>query len=244
MHVYFSGIGGAGLGPLALLARDCGYEVSGSDQSESSFTQKLVDVGIEIYVGEQDGSQIERVHSKSKIDWLVYTAALPNDHPELNYARKQNIRITKRDEFINHVISDKKLQLIAVSGTHGKTTTSAMLVWLFKQLDIPLSYQVGTNLPWGPSAQYDPNTQYFVYEADEYDRNMLHFHPHASIIVSLDYDHPDTYPTRDNYNAAFRDFAEQSTETYTWDSIAKSAALPDANTFPDDTDVSSIEPTW
>ena len=243
MHVYFSGIGGSGLGPLALLARDCSYDVSGSDLSDSSFTNKLRDTGIDVSIGEQDGSNIKSLHEKKPIDWFVYTAALPMDHPELTFASTNpDIRSTKRDEFINHILKDKGLHLIAVSGTHGKTTTTAMLIWLFNQFSIPIAYQVGTNLPWGPSAQYVEGAQYFIYEGDEYDRNMLHFHPDVTVLPSLDYDHPDTYPTREIYAQAFRDFAEQSEHVITWKSVVENASLVDIDTvLDDDVDISSIE---
>ena len=240
MHVYFSGIGGAGLGPLALLALDCGYEVSGSDLHESPFIEKLESRDVRASLGNDSSKNIELINRQTPIDWVVYTAALPDEHPELAFAAAKSIRNTKRDEFINHVIKDKKLKLIAISGTHGKTTTSAMLVWLFHSLNIPLSYQVGTNLPWGPSAKYVEGSLYFVYEADEYDRNMLHFHPKLSIIPSLDYDHPDTYPSQEDYSDSFRKFTEQSLQTLTWQSVIDNHNLNNAAGFLEDEDISEL----
>jgi len=239
MHVYFSGIGGAGIGPLSLLARDCGYAVSGSDLSHSSFIDKLTDANVEI--GKQDGTYLEAVNTTQPIDWLVHTAALPQGHPELAKAQELGIRASKRDEFINHVLTDKKLQLIAVSGTHGKTTTTSMLIWAFHKLNIPISYQVGTNLPWGPSAKYTETSKYFIYEADEYDRNMLQFQPFLSVIPSLDYDHPDIYPDQGDYFEAFRQFAAQSGKVITWQSVAKRSNLPNTTGFDDKTDLSALE---
>lgn len=238
MHVYFSGIGGAGIGPLSLLAKDCGYAVSGSDLSHSPFIDKLEDANVEI--GNQDGTYLEATHNERRIDWLVYTAALPKDHPELAKAKELGIRISKRDEFINQVVSDKNLKLLAVSGTHGKTTTTSMLIWAFHKLNIPVSYQVGTNLPWGPSAKYADGSEFFIYEADEYDRNMLKFHPFLSVIPSLDYDHPDVYPNQSDYNQAFQQFAGQSSKLLTWKSIKDHSGLVDATTFDDKLDLSSL----
>lgn len=238
MHVYFSGIGGAGIGPLALLAQDCGYEVSGSDAARSPFIDKLSDIDVEI--GNQDGTHLEASHSRKPIEWLVYTAALPKDHPELLKAQELGIRVSKRDEFINHIIIDKNLKLVAVSGTHGKTTTTSMLIWTFHRLNIPVSYQVGTNLPWGASAQYAPNSEYFIYEADEYDRNMLQFHPFISVIPSLDYDHPDIYPTQEDYNHAFQQFAEQSDSLITWQSVQQASSLSTVTTFDDSTQLDAL----
>src|SRR5690606_35297643 len=115
------------------------------------------------------------------------------------------------------IIKSKNQKLIAVAGTHGKTTTSGMLVWSFKQLRIPISYSVGSTLGFGPSGQYDNSSQYFVYECDEFDRNFLHFFPELSLITSLDYDHADTYPSPDEYRHAFIRFIEQSSQALMWD---------------------------
>ena len=127
------------------------------------------------------------------------------------------IRTSKRDELLAEIIKQKDLKLIAVSGTHGKTTTTGMFVWAFKQLGIPVSYSVGTTLSFGPSGAYDPESKYFVYECDEYDRNMLHFDPYITVITSLDHDHVDTYPSEDDYRQAFVQFLEQSGMSYLWE---------------------------
>ena len=119
------------------------------------------------------------------------------------------IKISKRDEFINFVIDKKNLKLIAVAGTHGKTTTTGMLVWLFKKLEIPISYLVGSNISFGSSGQFQEKSEYFILECDEFDRNFLKFEPEITIIPSLDYDHPDTYPTLAEYNEAFGQFLGQ-----------------------------------
>lgn len=216
MHIYFSGIGGVAIGPLAEIARAAGYDVSGSDLSRSLMIDQLAEQGIDVHIG-QDGSQIAATHEANPIDWFVYTAALPDDHPELAFAREHDIRTSKRDELIAEIIREKDLKLIAVSGTHGKTTTTGLFVWVFKQLGLPVSYSVGTTLSFGPSGTFDPASQYFVYECDEYDRNMLKFEPFVSVITSLDHDHVDIYPTEDDYRQAFVTFIEQSGKTYLWE---------------------------
>lgn len=216
MHIYFSGIGGVGIGPLIQIARDAGYDVSGSDLQENAMTRHLRTAGIAVEIG-QDGSQIAAVHENKPIDWYVYTAALDKGKPELDFAKAHGLRTSKRDELLAEIIHLKNLKLIAVAGTHGKTTTTGMLVWTFKQLGIPLSYSVGTTLSFGPSGTYDPASKYFVYECDEYDRNMLHFEPSITIITSLDHDHVDTYPTVADYRHAFVQFLEQSNMSYIWE---------------------------
>ena len=215
MNIYFSGIGGVGLGPLAEIAHDAGYSVVGSDLESGLMTDKLQARGIHIHIG-QDGSFLQETHDAQPIDWFVYTAALLPTHAELSLARQLNLKVAKRDELLAHIISEKQLKLIAVAGTHGKTTATGMLVWALQQLNVPVSYSIGTTISFGPSGHFDPQSEYFVYECDEFDRNFLHFSPFLSIITSLDYDHPDTYTTESDYQKAFAQFASQSRQVLSW----------------------------
>ncbi len=224
MNIYFCGIGGVGLGPLAEIALDAGYNVAGSDRSESLTTQELAERGVAVNL-DQTGKYLREIHSQTPIDWFVYTSALPSDHPELVLAQQLGIKTSKRDELLAHIIDDKHLKLIAVAGTHGKTTTTSMLVWVFQQLNIPVSYSVGTTISFGPSGQFDPVSEYFIYECDEYDRNLLHFNPYLAVIPSLSYDHPDTYPTIGDYNEAFRQFLAQSEGGILWQSEADTLSV-------------------
>lgn len=215
MRIYFSGIGGVGVGPLAMIAHDAGYDVVGSDKEEGLMTQAVADKNIN-YSLNQDGEYLQSEHNRKPIDWFVYTAGLPQDHPELVLAKKLGIKTSKRDELVAHIIKQKDLKLIAVAGTHGKTTVTGMIIWLAKHFSIPISYSVGTTLSFGPSGKYDPKSNYFVYECDEFDRNFLHFHPYLSLITSVGYDHSDTYPTRQDYIDAFAQFSAQSEHVITW----------------------------
>lgn len=218
MNIYFSGIGGVGIGPLAEIAHDAGYRVTGSDREPGLMTVELQKRGVTVAIS-QDGTFLRQQHEQSPIDWFVYTAALPDDHPELVLARELGIRTAKRDELLAHIITEKKMKLIAIAGTHGKTTTTGMLVWLAKYFGIPISYSIGSTLSWGPSGHYENGSEYFVYECDEFDRNFLHFHPYVSIITSIEHDHPDTYPTEIDYFSAFQQFAAQSETVVTWRSL-------------------------
>ena len=226
MRVFFSGIGGVGIGPLAEIAADAGYDVVGSDISSSLVTEELERRGVQVS-SDQSGEFLRQQHEASTIDWYIYTSALAQDHPELQVARQMGIRTGKRDELLAHIIQDKNLKLIAIAGTHGKTTTTGMLVWTMKQLGIPTSYSIGTTLSWGPSGKFDPASEYFVYECDEFDRNFLHFEPHLSIITALDYDHPDTYPTREDYCQAFADFLGKSENSLLWSKDLRYLMQPD-----------------
>ncbi len=215
MNIYFSGIGGVGLGPLAEISHDAGYQVFGSDANESLVTKELTSKGIEINYN-QDGLFLNRVHAKDKLDWFIYTAALPADHPELLAAKKLGIKTAKRDELLSFIIEEKNLKLIAAAGTHGKTTTSGMFVWVMQKLNIPISYSVGTTLSFGPSGKYTEGSDFFVYECDEFDKNLLHFYPEISVFTSVDFDHPDTYSSQEDYDRTFSQFLSQSRKNYIW----------------------------
>lgn len=225
MKIYISGISGTGMGPLALMAKDAGMTVFGSDQAAGAITNELTNAGINLCLGEQDGSFLQARAKNEGVDWFVYTSALPEDHPELVLAKKLKLKISKRDEFISFLIKKLKLKLVAVAGTHGKTTTSAMIVWGAKQLGLPLSYLIGTTLPFAEAGHYEPGSEYFVYEADEYDRNFLAYHPWLAVIPTVTYDHPDIYPTEQEYQDAFRQFEAQSEQIIRGDEIAAGVTL-------------------
>jgi UDP-N-acetylmuramate--alanine ligase len=215
MNIYFCGIGGAGLTPLAELCLDCGWSVAGSDTQESLNTAELTRRGI-VFSLDQSGNFLSAQHNAAPVDWFVHSSAVGTGNAEYDTAVSLGLRITKRDELLNAILEQKNLKLIAVSGTHGKTTTTAMIVWMFQQLGVPVSYLIGSNISFGPAARYVSGSQYFVYECDEFDRNFLSFRPDIAVVPSLDYDHPDTYPTRQSYQDAFAQFFAQSKQVIGW----------------------------
>ncbi len=209
MKVYISGISGTGMGPLALMAKAAGYEVYGSDLAEGAIYNELMEAGVEVRIGEQDGKFLQKKLNDG-VDWFVYTSALPDDHAELTLAKNAGIKCTKRDDFTAHLVDELGLKMIAVAGTHGKTTTTAMIVWGALKMGLPVSYIVGTTLGFAPSGAYHKDDKYFIYEADEYDRNFLKYHPWIAVIPAVSYDHPDIYQTREEYLKAFKQFRAQS----------------------------------
>lgn len=229
MHIFFSGIGGTGIGPLALIAKEAGYEVSGSDKQESQYIDYLKVHGVtDIHIGQTEAA-IAEVHRHTPIDWYVYSSALPKEnpeHPELVFVEAEGIKHSKRDEFLNHLLTEKDLQLIAIAGTHGKTTTTAMTIWLFEELGLPISYSVGAKISFGDMGKYDPASTYFVYECDEFDRNFLAFHPYMSLITGVAWDHHEIFPTKANYHEAFRQFINQSERNIVWIEEQESLQLP------------------
>ena len=215
MRIYFSGIAGVGIGSLAEVAQDAGHDVLGSDPVDSLTSRELRSRGIPIR-SQQDAAGLLALHAEQPIDWFVHTAALPDDHPELLAARSAGMRVGKRDELLRRLLSQHDLRLVAVSGSHGKTTTTGLLIWMLQQLGVPISWSIGTTLTFGSSGAYEPGSRWFVYECDEFDRNLLHFDPDLALIPSLTYDHPDSYPTPQHYRDTFRQFALQSGHVIGW----------------------------
>ena len=218
MHIFFSGIGGGGIGPLAQIAKQAGYDVSGSDSQESVNTDLLKKQGIDFYIG-QTTESISQLHARKPIDWFVITSAItradPN-HPELVFAREQGIKTSLRDELLSKIIADQNLKLIGIAGTHGKSTTTAMAIWLFHELGVPIGHSVGAKLPFTPMGQLQNGAEYFVYECDEFDLNFLAFHPYWAIITGISWDHHEIFPTRESYIQAYRQFLGQSKHALLW----------------------------
>ena len=209
MNIYISGISGTGMGPLALMAKDAGFNVCGSDLAEGAVYGELKKAGIEVKIGPQDGGFLKSKINE-ELDWFVYTSALPEDHAELMMAREAGIKCTKRDDFTAFLVEKLGLKMVAVAGTHGKTTTTSMIVWASIKLGLPVAYIVGTTLGFAESGSYKSGDKYFVYEADEYDRNFLKYHPWLAVIPAVSYDHPDIYSTEEEYQEAFKQFESQS----------------------------------
>ena len=213
MNIYISGISGTAMGPLAIFAKEAGIKVFGSDRQEGAVTEELKAKKIAFSIGNQDGRYLENKILEEGIDWFVYTSALPKDHPEILVAQEYGIRISKRDALIAKLVDELKLKMVAVAGTHGKTTTTALIVWTLEKLGIPISYLVGTTLGFAKAGEYKKGSEFLIYEADEYDRNFLNFQPWLSVVTSVSYDHPDIYKTKAEYDAAFAQFIRQSRKT-------------------------------
>ena len=219
MHIFFSAIGGTGIGPLALIAKQAGHTVSGSDKQDSLYIDYLRKHGItDIHIG-QSREAIEKTHNKNPIDWYVFSSAVEKENPnapEFGFVDDQGIKKSKRSELINYILDEKKLKMVAIAGTHGKSTTTAMAIWLFKELGIPLSHSVGAKISFGEMGAFVEGSKYFVYEADEFDRNFLAFEPYMSLITGVTWDHHEIFPTREDYQEAFKEFIGQSDWTVLW----------------------------
>ena len=169
MNIFISGISGTGMGPLALFAHDAGHQVFGSDLHEGPITKELKAKNLTFAIGPQTGDYLAEIHQKTPIDWYVHTSAITESHPEYQRAKSLGLKISKRDELIETLVETHHLKMVAVAGTHGKTTTTSMLIWLSQKLGLKASYMVGSTLNFAPSAKYDSDDQFLLYEADEYD---------------------------------------------------------------------------
>lgn len=212
-----------------MIAKQAGYEVSGSDEKNSRYIEYIKSHGIpDIHIG-QTAQLISQAHKNKPIDWFVYSSAVSQDSPELHYCRQNQIKCSKRDDLLNEILSQNNLRLIAVAGTHGKTTTTAMIVWLCKQLQVPVSYSVGAKIPFGEMGEFNPKSEFFIYECDEFDRNFLQFYPHLSVVTGIAWDHHEIYPTKEEYNQAFRQFLDQSSHKILWSKDQTQLNLPEGD---------------
>jgi UDP-N-acetylmuramate--alanine ligase len=196
-HIHLIGIGGSGLSAIARILIDMGYTVSGSDRIASAITRELQAIGVVISIGHQ----AENIRGA---DLVVRSSAIPDDNPEVIAARALNTPVLKRAEFLATLMNTKTV--VAVAGTHGKTTTTAMIAWMLSELSQDPSFIVGGILMnQGVNARAGKG-KVFVVEADEYDRMFLGLDPTIEVITNVEHDHPDCYPTPADYQAAFVEF--------------------------------------
>jgi UDP-N-acetylmuramate--alanine ligase len=198
-HVHFIGIGGSGLSAIARLLLESGYTVTGSDSVMSPFAVDLQSAGVTVTLG-HDPRNI------TGAEWVVRSSAIPDNNPEVVAAQAQGIPVYKRADFLGRLMENK--MGIAVAGTHGKTTTTAMLAWTLSALGQDPSFILGSNITQlGVNARAGKGN-FFVIEADEYDRMFLGLKPKVEIVTYVEHDHPDCYPTPEDFRAAFVDFVK------------------------------------
>lgn len=196
--IHFIGIGGVSMSGLAAILLNEGYRVSGSDRNESNITLSLRDKGAEIYIG-HDSNNIKDV------DLVVYTAAIANDNPELQETISKNIPSMDRAEFLGHIMNGHKYN-VAVSGTHGKTTTTSMLTHITLEGKLDPTILVGAQLNTINGNYRIGNSEYFITEACEYKESFLRFYPYIGIILNIDADHLDYYRDIEHIQETFEKF--------------------------------------
>ena len=200
-HVHFIGIGGISMSGLAEILLQENFTISGSDSKESPLTLHLVDKGATVFYGQKAENIIDG------IDVVVYTAAIHDDNPEFAQAKRQGLPMLSRAELLGQLMTNYKMP-IAISGTHGKTTTTSMMshILLDSELDPTISVggilkAIGGNIRVGKS-------DFFVTEACEYTNSFLNFNPKLAIILNIDADHLDFFKDLDEIRDSFHKFAQ------------------------------------
>jgi len=203
-RLHFVGIGGAGMSGLALVCHGLGAEVSGSDRSDSSYMRRLKGKGIDARVG-HDAANLPEAGE------VVVSTAIAEDNPELAAARKRGLAVRHRGELLAELCAEKRL--IAVAGTHGKTTTTAMLVWALRGLGADPAFFVGGEVPGLADGTAAANAgwgegEWVVAEADESDASFLRLRPEIAVITNIEMDHHARWGSVAELRAAFAEFAE------------------------------------
>ena len=199
-RVHFVGIGGIGMSGLARILHTWGYDVSGSDANPSPLLDELAAEGMTVSVGHT------ALQTAATADLVVITAATRPDNPEIAAAKEAGRTIIKRAALLG-ALSDA-CRGVAVAGSHGKSTTSGMIVTALRALGADPSFAIGAVLSsanGGTNAAPGAGGE-MVVEADEYDWSFLHLHPDVAVITNVDFDHPDIFPDLDRYDAAFASF--------------------------------------
>ncbi|POP32253.1 UDP-N-acetylmuramate--L-alanine ligase [Lactonifactor longoviformis] len=205
MHIHFIGIGGISMSGLAEILLQEDFTITGSDSRESSLTRRLEEQGARIYYG-QRASNIEET-----TQLVVYTAAIHPDNPEYTCAAERKLPMLSRAELLGQIMKNYDTP-IAVSGTHGKTTTTSMISHLLLEGELDPTISVGGILPAIHGNIRVGSSETFITEACEYTNSFLSFFPKISIILNIDADHLDFFKDIDDIRRSFRLFAEKLPE--------------------------------
>lgn len=203
-NFYFIGIGGIGMSALARYFHAFGKQVAGYDKNPTKLTKTLAELGIVIHYTD-DVKAIPKSFLQVDNTYIIYTPAIVETHREFAYFKENNFVIKKRAVLLGEITA--QTYTMAVAGTHGKTTTTAILAHLLKETGVKMTAFLG-----GISENYYSNlvqtgNEVIVVEADEFDRSFLQLSPNIAAITSMDADHLDIYKKADALQASFQDFA-------------------------------------
>ncbi|MDR2581541.1 MAG: UDP-N-acetylmuramate--L-alanine ligase [Fibromonadaceae bacterium] len=197
---YFIGIGGAGMSGIAELLHHNGFDVSGSDMQSSQQTEYLQNLGVKIFVG-------HKAENVADVELVVYSSAVGEDNPEMQYARKHGIPVIRRAEMLGELMRLK--YTLAIAGTHGKSSTTSLLGSILETAGEDPTVIVGGIVQGKGSGTTIGKGPYLAAEADEYDRSFLQMQPSSALITNIDADHLDTYAGLDEIKNAFVQFANK-----------------------------------
>ncbi len=203
-NIHCIGIGGVGLSAIAEILLSRGYRVSGSDMKQSEITDRLEEHGVKIYIG-------HRAENVEDAELIVYSAAIAEENPEIIRAREKNIPLASRAEVLGTLMDDFE-NSIAISGTHGKTTTTSMVSLILEHASLEPTILVGGNLAEIGGNVKVGNSQYFVTEACEYRDSFLQLRPKIEVILNIDSDHLDYFKDIEHIVSSFEKFTKAMPE--------------------------------
>jgi len=204
-RIHFIGIGGIGMSALARLFLHEGKTVSGSDAHQTDLTKKLSEEGIEVSY-DQSANNIQSKGSDPLLGLVVYTEAMAEDNPELVAARAEGIKTVNYFEALGMVANE--YYLIAVAGTHGKSTTTSMLTDVLEEAGLDPSAIIGSLRSKTGSNYRAGKSKYMIVEACEYRRDFMHLRPDVLVITNVELEHVDYYKDLADVQSAFRELAE------------------------------------
>ena len=199
--LFFIGIGGISMSSLAFIAKEKGFDVSGSDRSETHITQKLSAFGIDVKIGHDT----ENVRGA---DAVIFTAAIKEDNPEVIAARQAGIPFIYRADFLNYVMHFSKCR-VGISGMHGKSTTSALISHIMLSAGCDPTVLIGAELDEIGGTYHIGKGDVCVFEADEYSDSFLSFSPTVAMILNIDLDHVDYFSSLDHIKRSFITYANK-----------------------------------
>lgn len=200
-HIYFVGIGGISMSGLAEVLREAGFKVSGSDRQKTALTEALETKGITIFYGQHESN------ITPDIDCAVFTSAIHPDNPEYIAVKESGIPSLTRAELLGQMMRNYRTP-IAISGTHGKTTTTSMISEIMLQADLDPTLSIGGILKTIGGNIRVGHSDYFVTEACEYTNSFLSFFPRIGLILNIEEDHLDFFKDIEDIRLSFRRFAE------------------------------------
>jgi len=183
-HIYFVGIGGAGMGGIAEVMVNLGYKVSGSDQQMNNMTRRLSSMGVDIFIGHQK-------ENLQAVDVVVVSSAISSSNPEIVEAQAQRIPIIRRAQMLAELMRFR--YGIAIAGTHGKTTSTSLISTIFSEAQLDPTFVIGGLLNSAGTNAKLGESKYLIAEADESDASFLHLQPTVSVITNIEADHLDAY---------------------------------------------------
>ncbi len=206
MTYHFIGIGGIGMSALAHILLEKGQKVQGSDVKSSDFIKELEKKGAKIYIGHH-ADNIKEAHT------IVYSSAVTDENPEIKQAESMQLDLWHRSDLLKHLMKDQKC--LMVTGSHGKTTTSALLSYTLCEAGLDPSYAIGGKIQKQQNARYGKE-KIFVAEGDESDGSFLKADPYGAIVTSFDLDHMDFWKSEKKLKKAFQTFYQKVQKDFFW----------------------------